>query len=105
LGRYFHFAVRALGAAFIALAHPRDLLVQMYHVLLGALPLGIVMGIALGVVVWIHLDGVIRNEPVQRESVPEFLTLAIVLEAAPLGAALILAGRTGASLGAELGSM
>src|SRR5262249_25142737 len=36
---------------------------------------------------------------------PQALALAIVLEFAPTGAGLIVAGRTGASLGAELGSM
>src|SRR5262249_45811153 len=36
---------------------------------------------------------------------PQALSLAVVLEFAPLGAGLIVAGRTGASLGAELGSM
>ena len=37
--------------------------------------------------------------------VPEYLALAVVLEFAPLGAGLIVAGRSGASLGAEIGSM
>ena len=36
---------------------------------------------------------------------PQALALAIVLEFAPTGAGLIVAGRSGASLGAELGSM
>jgi phospholipid/cholesterol/gamma-HCH transport system permease protein len=36
---------------------------------------------------------------------PRYLALAVVLELAPMGAGLIVAGRSGASLGAELGSM
>ncbi|HEX5270002.1 MAG TPA: ABC transporter permease, partial [Gemmataceae bacterium] len=36
---------------------------------------------------------------------PQAQALAVVLEFAPLGAGLIVAGRSGASLGAELGSM
>jgi phospholipid/cholesterol/gamma-HCH transport system permease protein len=102
-GHYCHFAVRALVAAFMAVRRPSDLLVQLHHVLLGSLPLGLVMGLALGVVVWIHLRGAIPPE--HKHKVPEYLTLAVVVEFAPLGAGLIVAGRTGASLGAELGSM
>lgn len=103
LGRYASFAVAALGAAVGAWRRPEELLRQLHGVLLGALPLGLVAGLALGVVVWMHLHGVIRPE-LQRE-VPEYLALAVVLEFAPLGAGLIVAGRSGASLGAELGSM
>ena len=40
-GYFFHFAVRALGAALLAVGRPRDLLVQLHSVLLGALPLGV----------------------------------------------------------------
>jgi phospholipid/cholesterol/gamma-HCH transport system permease protein len=62
---------------------------------------------AVGAVVWMHL----RDSLVQvagREAVPllpQALALAVVLEFAPLVAGLIVAGRTGATLGAELGSM
>ncbi len=76
---------------------------KLYLIWLGAIPLGLIAGLALGFVVWIHLHGVVP--PHLREQVPEFVTYAIVLEFAPLGAGLILAGRSGASLGAELGSM
>src|SRR5205085_8727857 len=64
---------------------------------------GLVAGLALGVVVWMHLHGVVEAQFVHK--VPEYLALAVVLEFAPLGAGLIVAGRSGASLGAELGSM
>ncbi len=102
-GHYCHFALRALPASLAALTRPADLLVQLHNVLLGSLPLAGVTGAALGVVVWIHFHGAIPPEHVHK--VPEFLALAVIIEAAPLGAGLIIAGRTGASLGAELGSM
>jgi phospholipid/cholesterol/gamma-HCH transport system permease protein len=102
-GHYFHFAARALPAALLALDRPREVLRQLYTILLGALPLAAITGLALGVVVWLHLHGAISPEYVRR--VPEYLALAVVLEFAPLGAGLIVAGRSGASLGAELGSM
>lgn len=102
-GHFSYFALRALPAALIAWRLPGELLRQLYSILLGALPLGLVAGLALGVVVWIHLHGVVESQYVHK--VPEYLALAVVLEFAPLGAGLIVAGRSGASLGAELGSM
>jgi len=103
LGRFAHFAATAVPAALLAWRKPAELFHQLYVIWLGAIPLGIVAGLALGFVVWIHLHGVV--EPHLREKVPEIVAIAIVLEFAPLGAGLILAGRSGASLGAELGSM
>jgi phospholipid/cholesterol/gamma-HCH transport system permease protein len=102
-GRFTHFALTALPAALLAWRRPAELWRQLYLILLGAIPLGLIAGLALGFVTWIHLHGVVG--PTVREKVPEYVALAVVLEFAPLGAGLILAGRSGASLGAELGSM
>lgn len=102
-GHYVNFALRALPAALLSLRQPREVLVQLHVILIGALPLAFVTGMALGIVVWIHLSGAVPPEYVHK--VPEYLALAVVVEFAPLGAGLIVAGRTGASLGAELGSM
>src|SRR5260370_22513778 len=102
-GRFTHFALTALPAALLAWRRPAELWRQLYLILLGAIPLGLIAGLALGFVTWIHLHGVV--DPMVREKVPEYVALAVVLEFAPLGAGLILAGRSGASLGAELGSM
>src|SRR5262245_59401 len=102
-GRFAHFAWRALGAALGAVRLPSELLRQLYHVFVGALPLALVAGLTMGAVVWSHLHGVVSREYVRK--VPEYLTLAVVLEFAPLGAGLVIAGRAGASLSAELGSM
>lgn len=72
----------------------------------GALPLAIVTGIALGVVIWLHTRDVLaRASPGAVEFLPTFLAAAVLLELAPVGAGLIVAARTGASLGAELASM
>ncbi|MBI3822476.1 MAG: ABC transporter permease [Planctomycetes bacterium] len=103
LGRFTHFALRALPAALLAWRRPAEFVRQLYLIWLGAIPLGVIAGLALGFITWIHLHGVV--EPHLREKVPEIVAIAIVLEFAPLGAGLILAGRSGASLGAELGSM
>jgi phospholipid/cholesterol/gamma-HCH transport system permease protein len=107
VGRYTHFLFRALLAAPAALLHPRELTAQLYQVLLGALPLGFVAGLAVGAVVWMHLrdslEHVAGHGAVQY--LPQALALAVVLEFAPIAAGLIVAGRSGASIGAELGSM
>ncbi len=102
-GRFAHFAGQAFVSALAAVPRPAGWLRQLYTVLLGALPLGLVAGFAMGVVVWIHLHGVVERPYIHK--VPEYLALAVVLEFAPLGAGLVVAGRTGASLGAELASM
>jgi phospholipid/cholesterol/gamma-HCH transport system permease protein len=102
-GRFIHFAVRSLGAAAFSIRRPAELSRQLYTILIGSLPLGLVTGLAVGMVVWIHLNGVVSREYVPK--VPEYLALAVVLEFAPLSAGLVVAGRSGASLGAELGSM
>jgi phospholipid/cholesterol/gamma-HCH transport system permease protein len=107
LGRYSAFAARTFVAFPLAVTRPRESLRQFHTVFLGALPLAIVAGLAIGVVLWMHLRGVLARfggtEAVQY--LPTAVALAVTLEFAPIGAGLILAGRGGASLGAELGSM
>jgi phospholipid/cholesterol/gamma-HCH transport system permease protein len=104
LGHFIHFAIRALLALPLALARPREVGRQLYSILLGALPLGAVAGLALGAVVWLHLHSVLARFGA-TQYLPQALALAVVLEFAPTGAGLIVAGRSGASLGAELSSM
>jgi phospholipid/cholesterol/gamma-HCH transport system permease protein len=104
LGHYAYFALRALAAAPLALLRPRELATQLFETLLGALPLAMVAGLALGTVLWLHLHQVLDRFGA-AQYLPQALSLAIVLEFAPTGAGLIVAGRSGASLGAELGSM
>ncbi len=107
LGQYTHFALRSFLAAPFALRRPREFLAQLYDILIGALPLGLVAGLAAGAVVWMHLRGTVEEiaGPGAVELLPRALALAVVLEFAPIIAGLIVAGRSGASLGAELGSM
>src|SRR5262249_22274680 len=107
VGRYTEFLIRALVAAAAALAQPRELAAQLHHILLGALPLGVVAGLAVGAVVWMHLRTALEQVAGSGAVpyLPQALALAVVLEFAPIAAGLIVAGRSGASIGAELGSM
>jgi len=104
VGEFCWFGLRALAAALGAVRHPLEVIRQLHQVLLGALPLAAVAGLALGAVVWLHLHSLL-NRFGATEYLPQALALAVVLEFAPTGAGLIVAGRSGASLGAELGSM
>jgi phospholipid/cholesterol/gamma-HCH transport system permease protein len=107
VGRYAAFTGRAFVAMLLAVSRPKESLRQFHAVFLGALPLAVVAGLAIGIVLWMHLRGVLARfggaEAVQY--LPTAVALAVTLEFAPVGAGLILAGRGGASLGAELGSM
>ena len=107
LGRFIHFALRSLRAVPLALARPRELCRQLHAILVGALPLGVAAGASLGAVVWMHLRSELVNVagPGAAQYLPQGQALAVVLAFAPLGAGLIVAGRSGASIGAELSSM
>jgi phospholipid/cholesterol/gamma-HCH transport system permease protein len=104
IGEFTHFAGQALLAAVGAILQPGAWLKQLYNVLIGALPLGTVTGIALGAVVWMHTHAALSRTGAV-EYLPTVLAAAVLLELAPIGAGLIVAARTGASLGAELGAM
>src|SRR6266545_4642524 len=105
-GHFAHFAGRSFVVLPQALRRPGELRGQFHKILMGALPLALVAGLDIGVVIWMHLRGVLfRLNPGLVRFFPEALALAVVLEFAPLGAGFIVAGRAGASLGAEIGSM
>ncbi|MFO0929971.1 MAG: ABC transporter permease [Gemmataceae bacterium] len=107
LGQAAYFAFQATLLLPSVLRRPGQLFSQLFHILLGALPLGITAGVSIGVVVWMHLREALRTVggPGAVQYLPQALSLAVVLEFAPIAAGLLAAGRTGASLGAELGSM
>lgn len=106
VGHFAAFAVRAGPSAFVSAARPGWWLRPFYGMVVGALPLAVVTGVTLGVVIWLHTRDVLaRTGTGAEELLPTFLAAAVLLELAPVGAGLILAARTGASLGAELASM
>jgi phospholipid/cholesterol/gamma-HCH transport system permease protein len=106
LGRLAAFASRAVPATLAAIPRAGYWLRSLFGVLIGGLPLAAVTGLALGVVIWLHTRDVLaRTGTGAVEYLPTFLAAAVLLELAPVGAGLIVAARTGASLGAELASM
>ena len=104
IGELAHFAFQALPAAVAAIGRPRAVLAQLYDILIGALPLGVVAGITLGAVVWMHTHSILKRTGA-ADYLPTVLAAAVLLELAPIGAGLIVASRTGANLAAELGAM
>jgi phospholipid/cholesterol/gamma-HCH transport system permease protein len=107
VGRFAQFAILVSISLPRVAVRPRIAGRQLYPHLLGALPLALVAGAAMGIVVWMHLRSALLQVagPGALQYLPQALSLAVVLEFAPLGAGLIVAGRSGASLAAELGSM
>jgi phospholipid/cholesterol/gamma-HCH transport system permease protein len=104
-GEWAHFAGRALVAALWSVPRPGWWARPLYGVLVGGLPLAAVLGLALGAVIWMHTRGVLSRTVGATDLLPTVLAAAVLLELAPIGAGLIVAARTGASLAAELAAM
>jgi len=106
VGRWTAFATSALPAAVVSLVRPSWWGKPLYSVLVGGIPLAAVTGLVIGIVVWVHTRGALaRTGTGAVEYLPTFLAAAVLLELAPVGAGLIVAARTGASLAAELAAM
>jgi phospholipid/cholesterol/gamma-HCH transport system permease protein len=105
VGEWTWFAARGGLAAIAAVPRPGLWLRPFYTVLVGGLPLAAVLGLALGAVIWMHTRGLLDRTAGAAELLPTVLAAAVLLELAPIGAGLIVASRTGASLGAELAAM
>lgn len=105
IGDWTYFTLRATVGAVAALPRVGLWAKPFYGVLIGGLPLAAVLGLALGAVIWIHTRGVLERTAGATDLLPTVLAAAVLLELAPVGAGLIVASRTGASLGAELASM
>lgn len=105
VGHYFYFMMRSVLGMPGCLLRPGNVLRQFHAVFAGALPLAAIMGIALGIVIWIHTSAALERTPGAIRHLPTILSVSVLLELAPIGAGLIVAARTGAFLGAELGAM
>jgi phospholipid/cholesterol/gamma-HCH transport system permease protein len=105
VGQWAAFAARAVVAALLTVARPQDWLRPFYSALIGGLPLAALLGVALGAVVWMHTRSILERSVGNTEYLPTALAAAVLLELGPVGAGMIVAARTGATLGAELSSM
>lgn len=82
----------------------RETIRQIYELGVRSAPLMAVSGLAVGVVLSMHTR--VSLERFGAESmIPAGLAMALIRETGPLTAALLLSGRIGAGIGAELGAM
>lgn len=98
------FFLRAAWFLFPALLQPRQWLPFFYSALLGVLPLALAAGVAMGIVAWLQLRGLLI--PLQSaEVLPRVLMLTVVWEFGPIAVGFVASGRLGAGLAAELASL
>jgi phospholipid/cholesterol/gamma-HCH transport system permease protein len=103
-GELFLFASRAARESLIPPFEFRETIRQLYELGLRSAPLIAVSGLAVGVVLSMHTRASLERFGAES-MIPAGLALALVRETGPLTAGLLLSGRIGAGIGAELGAM
>jgi phospholipid/cholesterol/gamma-HCH transport system permease protein len=98
------FAARAARETFRPPYELREILRQTYELGWRSAPLVAVSGLAVGVVLSMHTRASLERFGAES-MIPAGLALALVRETGPLTAGLLLSGRLGAGIGAELGAM
>ena len=98
------FAFRAILACLTPPFEFRETVRQIYELGLRSAPLIAVSGVAVGVVLSMHTRASLERFGAES-MIPAGLAIALVRETGPLTAGLLLSGRIGAGIGAELGAM
>jgi phospholipid/cholesterol/gamma-HCH transport system permease protein len=98
------FAMRAAREVFVPPFEIRETIRQVYELGVRSAPLIAVSGLAVGVVLSMHTRASLERFGAES-MIPAGLAMALVRETGPLTAALLLSGRIGAGIGAELGAM
>lgn len=88
----------------VVLMRPKHWLPHWSNALLGVLPLAAAAGLAMGVVAWLQLRGLLVPYG-SVEALPRVLLLTVVWEFGPIAVAFVAAGRLGAGLAAELAAL
>src|SRR5262249_5398730 len=105
LGRFVDFALRVVAAMPGALVRrPGGGARQFERVAWGGLPIGGAAGASVGLVTWLQLRRLLAVYGIEA-ILPSVLAAAVLVETGPILASLLVAGRMGAGLAAELGSM
>ncbi len=103
-GEFAVFAGKAARQAFLPPFEFRETVRQLYELGLRSAPLIAVSGMAVGVVLSMHTRASLERFGAES-MIPAGLAIALVRETGPLTAGLLLSGRIGAGIGAELGAM
>lgn len=98
------FALRAFRVAFQAPFELREIVHQIYMVGWRSLPLVMTSGFAIGVVLSMHTRATMERFGAEA-LIPAALAIALISETGPLMTGLLVSGRVGAGIGAELGGM
>jgi phospholipid/cholesterol/gamma-HCH transport system permease protein len=98
------FGARALRDAFRPPFEFHEISRQLYELGMRSAPLIAVSGFAVGVVLSMHTRASLERFGAES-MIPAGLAIALVRETGPLTCGLLLAGRIGAGIGAELGAM
>lgn len=103
--RFVDYGLRVLrGMPSAATGRGREVIRQFDRVFLASLPIILVAGLSIGLVTWLQTRRSLATYGLEG-SLPGVLLVAVVIETGPILVGLLLAGRIGAGLAAELGSM
>ena len=103
-GEVSAFALKAAREAFVPPYELRETVRQVYELGVRSAPLIAIAGLAVGVVLSMHTRASLERFGAEA-MIPAGLAIALVRETGPLTAGLLLSGRIGAGIGAELGAM
>ena len=106
IGYFSLFSIRTLRLIFTRPFDKRNILIQFNEIGVKSIPVGIVSSFFVGMVMALQLGGPLE-EQIQGISVlmGGGISLALVRELAPVLSAMLLAGRVGSSIAAEIGTM
>src|SRR6188472_3392574 len=104
IGEASLFALKAAREVFVPPFEVRETVRQLYELGVRSAPLIAVSGVAVGVVLSMHTRASLERFGAES-MIPAGLAMALVRETGPLTAGLLLSGRIGAGIGAELGAM
>jgi phospholipid/cholesterol/gamma-HCH transport system permease protein len=104
-GRLVDFCLRACAGVPGVLFHrPGEVIAQFEQVAVRSLPIVVGAGLSVGMVAWLQTYRLLAVQGAES-MLPSFLSVAVIVELGPLLAGLLVAGRMGAGLAAELAAM
>jgi phospholipid/cholesterol/gamma-HCH transport system permease protein len=104
LGALSLFAGRAIVEAFRPPFEPGEILRHLYQFGTRSTPLIVTSGFAIGIVLSMHTRASLERFGAES-MIPAGLAIALIRETGPLTAGLLVSGRVGAGVGAEIGAM
>lgn len=104
-GRFVAFSLETVWALPGAVVRrPGEVIRQFERVAWGGLPIAAAAGLSVGLVTWLQARRLLATYGAEA-NLPSVLAAAVLVETGPVLAGLLVAGRMGAGLAAELGSM